>query len=128
MLNTTELKVALASFYGTEQYHRLSFIPGVIATDGVKFLCEKAECFWLFDKIAALQIIPEIAGNPALQEMQFWQMTVNDKSAVLVCCEDEGKPVYEEEISYTDFPLDSIRIWVGYGDGRNKVAMLPSEY
>jgi len=57
---------------------------------------------------------------------------VANGKGVLVCCEDEGKPVYEKEIESTDFPLPSVKIWVAAGgdpDGKVfKVLLLPSEY
>jgi hypothetical protein len=132
MKNATELQNELSHFYGTESYHKLTIFPGIVGTDGVAYLAKNAECFWLIDEIASAQIHPKIRRNERLQEMQFWQLNVNDRKGVLVCCEDEGKPVYEKEISYTDFPLASQKIWVAAGgdpDGKLfKVMMLPSEY
>jgi hypothetical protein len=129
MLNATELKAGLAGFYGTDGYHKLSIFPGLVATDGVAWLCKNADCYWLFDEIALAQRLPAIRNNEMLQDIQFWQLTVNDGSAVLVCCEDEGKPVYEKEIPMTDFPLPEQKIWVGPGpEGTYKVALLPAEH
>lgn len=133
MLNAQELNENLSGFYGTESYHKLTIFPGMLGTDGVAYLAKNAECFWLIDEIAiANHTVPAIRKNQSLQEMQFWQLTVNGNKGVLVCCEDEGKPVYEKEIEYTDFPLPEIRIWVAAGgdpDGKTfKVMMLPSEY
>jgi hypothetical protein len=133
MLNAEELTRNLAGFYGTDQYHKLTIFPGFVGTDGVAYLAKNAECFWLVDEIAiANKTVPAIRNNEALQGMQFWQLNVTGRKAVLVCNEDEGKPVYEKEIEYTDFPLPEIKIWVaaaGDPDGKTfKVMMLPSEY
>ena len=132
MKNATELQNELSQFHGTEKYHKLTIFPGIVGTDGVAYLAQNAECFWLIDEIAIAQRDSKIRKNQALQDIQFWQLTVNDNKGVLVCCEDEGKPVYEKEIPYTDFPLASQKIWVaaaGDPDGKLfKVMMLPSEY
>lgn len=133
MLNATELKQGLGNFCGTDGYHRLTIFPGIVGTDGVAWLAKNAECFWLIDEIAIAQrTVRAIRDNPALQDMQFWQLNVTGTKATLVCCEDEGRPVYEKEIEYTDFPLSEIRIWVaaaGDPEGNTfKVMMLPNEY
>lgn len=129
MLSAEQIKSGMSGFYGTSAYHRVTIIPGLVATDGVAWLCQNAECFWLIDEIARAQRLPVIRKNKALQSIQFWRLTVADSKGVLVCCEDEGKPVYEKEIKYTDFPLPEIDIWVGSnGPSQPKVAMLKSEY
>jgi hypothetical protein len=130
MLNANELQNGLAGFYGTDGYHKLTIFPGFVGTDGVAYLAKNAECFWLIDEIAiSNKTVPAVKK---LEDIQFWRLTVNNGKGVLVCCEDEGKPVYEKEIEYTDFPLPEIRIWValaGDPDGKMfKVMMLPSEY
>lgn len=130
MLNADELKRGLSGFYGTDQYHRLTIFPGFVGTDGVAYLAKNAECFWLIDEIAIIN--KTVDSVKKLEDIQFWQFTVHGNKGVLVCCEDEGKPVYEKEIDYTDFPLPEVRIWVAAGgdpDGKTfKVMMLPTEY
>lgn len=127
-LNAEQLKNGLAGFYGTDGYHKLTIVPNLVATDGVAWLAENAECYWLIDEIALAQMHPKVRANRQLQEMQFWTLKVNGTSATLICEEDEGKPVYTKKIGFTDFPLPEVKIWVGPGDGRFKVALLPSEY
>jgi hypothetical protein len=47
MKTRNEIEQGLANFYGTEQYHRINLIfPNVLMTDGVKWLCENADCYW----------------------------------------------------------------------------------
>jgi len=54
-MNITDFKAALAQFIGTMYYHRLSLFP-VSAADGVKYFCEKASAFWLFDDMSAVTV------------------------------------------------------------------------
>ena len=136
MLNATvrermahSLKDALDQFIGTEAYHRLSPLHGdLVATDGVKYLCEAAECFWLLDAIASHQ--PRARKDPRLREIQFWTLTVNkDRTARLHVDRDTDDCAFAQLIEYSDFPLESVRIFVAPGGTANTyVAMLPGEY
>ena len=123
------LKDALDQFIGTEAYHRLSPLHGdLVATDGVKYLCEAAECFWLLDAIASHQ--PRALRDRMLRDMQFWTLRVNeDRSAVLEVARDEGDVAFHQDIEFTDFPLPEVRIWVApRGPADTYVAMLPDEH
>lgn len=125
-----------SQFTGTTAYYQYSpLFANFLLTDGTKFLAEKAECYWLMDKIAALQIHPTIKNHPQLRTIQFWKLTVHDdRSATLLCEWDYNEMVYEERIDYTDFPLDSVKVWVQRTrlseDSKEwvYVAHLPSEY
>lgn len=118
-MNVDKLK-GLSQFTGTEGYHKLTIGP-LLATDGVKYLCENADCFWLMDAIASYQ------GKQAVKELgiQFWRFKkLSGGKAVLFCEPDTNvKPVVVQKLDFTDFPLDEQKIWVQAG-----VAMLPSEY
>lgn len=119
MMTAEQLEQGMRHFTGTESYHRVTF--GLVATDGVKWLCENAECYWLLDAIASHQ--PDALKDPMLRDMQFWTLTVRDNTATLVCERDSGDVAIRQRIAYTDFPLPEVRIWVQRG-----VAMIPNEY
>lgn len=112
------LKEDLQMFHGTESYHQIS--PGVYFTDGIKYLADQAKCYWLIVVIASRQtkVIKKVP-------FQIWNLKVNpDKSCVVTMKEDTGEPNrVRQEIPYTDFPLDEIKLY--YIDG---VLLLPSEY
>lgn len=121
----SDLQAELAQFTGTENYHRFGMRRNVVATDGVKYLAENAKAYWLLDAIASYQGDKRITGR--LRDMQFWNLTVKGRGAILTCRADDGiPPAITQEIEYTDFPLPSIDLWVGCGD--LIVIMLPSEY
>jgi len=113
------LRNELRQFSGTTQYF-LHF-TGLKYTDGIKYLAEKAEAYWLIDVVGSYQYLPEVKAT----EPQFWQLDIaENKSAVVTMVADSGcKPVVRQEIEFSDFPLSSIKIWVCDG-----VLMLPSEY
>jgi hypothetical protein len=129
MLNADQIKQGLGNFYGTEQYHRVTIFPGIVGTDGVAWLAQNAECFWLIDEIAMAQRHPKVKSNPRLQEMQFWNLKRDGKGAILTVVVDSGlPPVLKKRIEYTDFPLDEIDLWVAPADENLKVIMLKTEY
>ena len=131
MLKAAELKAGLAHFYGTEGYTYLTPLSKrmkLALTDGVEWLAKNADAYWLIDAIASHQM--EARKDPRLQEIQFWTLKVNaDKSATLICERDSDDVAIKQEIPYTDFPLNEIKIWIepGYAGEPIYVMMLPSE-
>lgn len=119
----------LHRFTGTENYYR-HWMRKLVYTDGLHYL-EKNGAAWLLDVIASHQLDPKLnKGN--LKDFQLWELKVKDSKGIVTCKEDSDKPAaVTQEIEYTDFPLESIKIFVELGslDGVNecKIAMLPSE-
>jgi hypothetical protein len=104
----------------------------VCYTQGVKYLCEKAQAYWLLDAIASH--LPHVVKNPEAQTIHFWTLAKpsvlnpakhkiilskipKDTAAVLLAQVDEGlKPLVVQYIPYTDFPFDTsgqIKIFAG---------------
>ncbi len=50
----------LKGFTGTEAYHRASFVGNLVLTDGMNYLRNKLNCFWLVDIVASVQHLREI--------------------------------------------------------------------
>jgi hypothetical protein len=111
----------LEQFTGTQNHYK--HLLGILYTDGIKHLAEEAGAYWLIDAIASWQISPKVKRDPMLQEIQFWKLRVNNNSAILTCERDEDDIVLTQEIDYTDFPLESVTLYL-----TNRVLMLPSEY
>lgn len=110
----------LAQFSGSETFYRHSLVRKVIYTEGVQYVAEAGEAYWLIDKIACAQLEPRHAE----QEFQVWDLKVKeDRSAVLVCTDGNENTVSTEQISFTDFPLIEIRFFLS-----NNTIMLPGEY
>lgn len=121
-MDVNQLEHGLAQFHGTEGYTRYMTL---LLTDGMKYLAEQGECWWLMDVVASYQ-------HQLVKEkihFQLWQIKKNeDNSCKVTCREDTGeKPVVEQEIEYTDFPLDEYEFYVVV-DGNGSVAMLKTEY
>jgi hypothetical protein len=112
-------------FMGTDNWYRHHLMRTFLYTDGIQYVCEEGEAYWLLDFIVSHQRNPKIRG----ERFQVWEVTRLDKDdvGVTISCKDDNKNVvFSEEMPYSDFPID-ITIWV-VDDGDHKVAMLPSEY
>ena len=132
MMNAETLLQNLQHFCGSEQYYKHWL--GLCYTDGIKYLAENAQCFWLIDAIASHQ--PTANKNQRLREFQLWFLHVGNahefikpkagNAAVLTCWEDtpkaESKPVIIQQIPFTDFPLKEIKLYL-----KEKILLLPDE-
>lgn len=125
---TQTLEHTLQGFTGTEQYYVVSRIEvlRLLATDGVKYLCEQAQCYWLMDVILSHAPALRKAG----EEFAIAELRVkNSEGGFLLHDGNEPARVYaRQRIPYTDFPLAEIKLYVA-AQGRNDfVVCLPSEY
>jgi hypothetical protein len=112
----------LDQFTGTAQWFRHPLMRNVTYTEGVHFLAEQGGAYWLVDKIATLQMLPQVRR----EAFQIWTLQVSDGKATLTCTDGNDGPaseVYAEKIDFTDFPLERVEIWVEGG-----VILLPREH
>lgn len=152
MKDAATLQRELDQFTGTESYTRWSILfRNHVLTDGAKFLADNGGehgAYWLMDAIASYHA--KCMKDPMLRDMQFWTLKVNREPpakpmtvgavlqhkqggqkamAVLTCERDTGNVAFRQEIPYTDFQLDEIKLYVApMGDGQHFVILLPSEY
>lgn len=117
-------KSNLAQFSGSEYWSRHALNRNVLMTDGVRFVAEQAGAHWLTDKIATLQYLSKVKA----EAFQAWTLKVKDSKATLSCDDGNGNIVYSEEITFTDFPLDEITIWVEPMSETEVCILLPSEH
>jgi hypothetical protein len=115
-----ELVANLAQFTGTERYYRLS--RKHLITDGVKYLADKAACYWLVD--ACVSHLHEIG---TADWFVLVRLAVQDSRATMVYEDGNGKEHARQQIPFTDFPLPSITLYACW-DGEHWMIMLPSEY
>jgi hypothetical protein len=112
----------LDQFTGNEHLYWQPLYGPIQFTDGVRYVAEAGPAWWLLDIIATTAYL-DPAVHPAW--MQVWTLIVTpDKQATLVCMDGDEHVLYRHEpITYTDFPLDTITIWV-----MDQVMLLPGEY
>ena len=131
--NTHQLEEQLCQFTGSEIFYRHQLNRQVVYTEGVRFLAESAEAFWLIDAIASYFGSPEmdhsIALDDRLESLQFWHLQVNkDHTAKLTARADKDvDPFVFQSIPFTDFPLSEVHIWAGF-NGEFWTLYLPSEH
>ena len=111
------LEEELAHFIGTQNYYRN--FTGLLFTDGIHYLAERAKCYWLIDLVGSYQ--PKFHSIP----FQLWEIEVNDdNSALITMREDTGLPEkVKQPIPYTDFPLEHFSFYC-----IDNVMLLKSEY
>lgn len=136
MMKADELIANLAHFCGTEGYTLVPmsrFLPIAVAmTDGALFLAENAGAHWLMDAIASHQ--DNALQDEMLRDIQFWTLRRHKSGpgADLTCERDAGQVAIKQEIPFTDFPLDEIKLYVepaGEYKGRPLyVILLPGEH
>ncbi|MCK5742546.1 MAG: hypothetical protein KAH48_10030 [Chlorobi bacterium] len=119
MKNISELTVGLQEFHGTELWykHQTSLIH---YTDGIKYLAENADCYWLIDLVASYQVENRVKNEP----FQVFHLKVNEnKTAKITISDGNDNILAVQEIEYSDFPLPEITVWCV-----DKIMLLPGEY
>jgi hypothetical protein len=123
-MNTLTISRKLSQFHGTAEYHKHLFPgrPALLITDGCKYVRDCLNANWLFDALLSYQAyLFQLKVS-----FQVWELIQlkRDLSWQLTCRSDTGKkPLVIQNIEFSDFPLEYIKIWV-----IDKVALLPSEY
>jgi len=114
----------LTQFCGSAEFYQ-HWTKRLVYTEGVQYMAERGGAYWLIDAVASYQSDQRIASRQDLVDFQQWQLAVaQDKSAVLTMRGDSDQPaVITQEIPFTDFPLEQIKLYVSGG-----TLMLPSEY
>jgi hypothetical protein len=109
----------LAQQIGSEAVFR-HWTRHLVYTEGVEYLAEQANAYWLIDLIASWCIDPRIQAN----EFIHWKLTVNpDRTAVAIADDGNGNEILRQYIEVTDFPLDEITLFL-----TDRTLLLPSEY
>ena len=121
-MNSTQLKQDLSRFTGTENYWKGRFHK-IKYTDGVKFLHENAECYWLIDLISSAQNLKSIVDYLKKDYFQCIELKVLDNVGTFEITDGNSNILYAQKIEFTDFPLDEIKLYLVDG-----VLMLRSEY
>lgn len=109
------------------EYYRLH--PGLLLTVGVKQFAEEHKCWWLVDVVWSYQHL--CRKDRMLSEIQFWRFVKPSAEATtgtVYCDRDQGDTAFKQEIEFTDFPLQSCRLWVEPAGNGEWVVLLPEEH
>jgi hypothetical protein len=116
----------LGYFTGTENYYKYPLLPRFTYTDGVQYVAQKANAYWLLDVIFShvMSVYASKAIPNDQKRLLCCKLAVGQNNhAVFQIDDGNGNILATQEIEYTDFPAQLVTIWV-----QNGVAMLPSEY
>ena len=117
-----ELLGDLVQFSGTEHYYRTH--PGLLVTDGAKYLADAVGAYWLLDIVWS--VLPKIEDEFAVLALTLEEGS--SRAEVLIHDGREPRTVYHRQaIHYTDFLLPSVKLYI-QEHGLERVVMLPSEY
>jgi hypothetical protein len=122
-LSAEDLLEGLKHYTGSEQLYAHGLNRQYRYTDGVQFLAEHAGAYWLIDAIVAHQSDPKVRA----EQFQVWRLRYDRHSQTwLLYCEDGNEQrVAQQEIAFSDFPLEAGGIDLYLVD---KTILLPSEY
>lgn len=135
-LTPDEIRNALAHATGSERFFA-TMMPNHFTTQGVQYMAELCEAYWLIDAIISHQRNPKVRA----EEFQVWTLHVaakpparqhNQIDAILICTDGNSTELTRQNIEFTDFPLDEIKIFTELGsiDGKHtaRILMLPTEH
>jgi len=117
MKSRIEILNTLPYFTGTVEYHKHKFLNyNLTLTDGAVYIREACDSYWLFDIIAQQAQIHKkfIAALKQSKDGQ-WKF--------IVCDFNKKNVYYRQQIIYSDFPLDGIRLYFLKG-----ICYLPGEH
>jgi hypothetical protein len=119
-INKAQLLTNLKHFSGSEEFYFMPLFRSFKYTEGVKYLAQNANCYWLLDYIFSSQNFEILQNN----EFQTWKIKVNEDKTALILVEDGNyNNLKSFNLDFTDFSLDEITLWF-IGD----TLLLPSEY
>ena len=128
-MNAMEIKRDLSLFTGSEEFYRHHL--GGSYTDGVKWMAASCSAYWLLD--AVFSYLPWVASSgdyffPVTFEkkriektgLEYWMLTIGSL---------ENPMSWSQEIEFSDFPLDHIKLFLCDNGGElGWTLLLPSEY
>ncbi|MEM1120106.1 MAG: DUF6876 family protein [Bacteroidota bacterium] len=119
MQQATELLTNLAQFTGTQNYYFHPLFKKYHYTDGVRYLAQKGECYWLLEFIFGHQSNTQISNTP----FQVWTIVKDGDKATITVSDGNDNIIRTFQLNYTSFPLDEYTLWMIDG-----VLLLKSEY
>lgn len=120
-----KIKAELQQFIGSETFYKIPLI-GTKFTDGIKYLADAAECFWLVTDASV--IAKSLMSKSYFITVDFKRLSEKERAEkqceALINYSDGNGIIYEtHRYNVTDFPLDELRLFFV-----DNTLMLPSEY
>ncbi|PXX23750.1 DUF6876 family protein [Arenibacter sp. ARW7G5Y1] len=122
---TRQIKERIQHFNGSLVLYQIPII-GTKFTEGIKYLTEAGECYWLVTDTSV--IAKSLMGKSRFISIDFKkftqeEMTIMGYEAKIDYIDGNGLIFETQKYHLTDFPLDEIRLFFV-----DDTLMLPSEY
>jgi len=122
---TREIKEGLQHFHGSEMLFQIPLLKTKF-TDGIKYLANAAECFWLVTDSSV--IAKSLMDKSRFITIDFRKFSEEEKEALgyeaSIDYSDGNGHIFEtHKYHITDFPLEELRLFFV-----DNTLMLPSEY
>jgi hypothetical protein len=129
MKTANDITSTLSHFTGSCEFYRWSpLFKNCLLTEGTQYLAESAAAYWLMDAVASHQTSAKLRR----EDFQVWNLNKIGSTfgaAWVLSCDDGNDNVLAKQlIEYSDFPLQSVRLFVCRNDLGGVTIMLPSEY
>ncbi len=115
-------ELPLSQFTGTENYYHNALYPNMKYTDGVKYVMQQCESYWLLD-IIGLSFYPVLLKKAGGFLSIKFVKTPNGVGGKFIIEDGNKNIVLTKRQGHTDFPDGEIEFWLA-GD----VLLLPIEY
>ncbi|WP_370176371.1 DUF6876 family protein [Leeuwenhoekiella palythoae] len=120
-----EIEQNLRHFTGTEMFYQIPLLKTRF-TDGLKYLAEVAECFWLITDTSV--IAKSLMNRSEFITIDFKRLPEEKQDytgyeAEIIYSDGNDNVLETHRYNATDFPLDELRMFFV-----NDTLMLPSEY
>lgn len=120
-----EIKEGLQHFHGTEMFYQIPLLRTRF-TDGLKYLANVADCFWLITDISV--IAKSLINRSEFITIDFKRLSEEKQDftgyeAEIIYTDGNDNILEKHGYRATDFPLDELRLFFV-----NDTLMLPSEY
>ncbi|MCK0115170.1 DUF6876 family protein [Gelidibacter sp. F63206] len=120
-----EIKEGLQHFHGTEMFYQIPLL-GTRFTDGLKYLANVADCFWLITDTSV--IAKSLRCRTEFVTIDFKRLSIEEQDitgyeAEIIYTDGNDNILEKHGYRVTDFPLDELRLYFV-----NDTLMLPSEY
>lgn len=120
-----KIKADLQHFCGTEMFFKIPLI-GTRFTDGLKYLANEAECFWLITDASV--VAKSLSNRSEFITVDFKRLSEKEQfekqcEAIINYSDGNDKIFETHRYNVTDFPLDELRLFFV-----DNTLMLPSEY
>ncbi|MDY7396766.1 hypothetical protein UMM65_16075 [Aureibaculum sp. 2210JD6-5] len=120
-----EIKERLQYFSGTEMFYQIPLLKTRF-TDGLKYLANVAECFWLITDVSV--IAKSLLNRSHFITIDFKRLSEKKQDysgyeAEIIYSDGNGNILVTHRYHFTDFPLDELRLYFV-----DNTLMLPSEY